>query len=88
MTPDFGWLREERGPRRLGSLRLIGRAIRGGWLSGAAHAERRGALLAVLIDLATGADPTATADERIAAARIIARTQGALPFCRLVRPRR
>ena len=86
-TPDYAWLREP-GPGRMGSLRMVGTAIRRGYLdSGDPElGARRVALLAALVELAID-DPTATDDERLEAIRIIGWTQGTGPLCRTLRSR-
>jgi hypothetical protein len=70
-TPDFAWLRDPRG--RPGALRLVGAAIRKGWLDGPDMGGHQAALISALAGLLN--DPTATHDEVLAACRIILMTQ-------------
>lgn len=60
-VPDYGWLGEERGSKRVGSLRLIAGAVKRGWLAGPEWWRHRRALVAALDGVAR--DPEASWSE-------------------------
>jgi hypothetical protein len=78
--PDYSWLSEHKG--RMGSLRMIGTAVRRGRLDGREYAGHRAALVAALVELLY--DATATVDEVLAVARIFVWMAGVDPSCRMV----
>lgn len=78
---DFDWLKNPRGRRS--ALATVHTAVRRGWLAGPEHAERRGALVAVLVELER--DPALRPREHIRIIRIFATMMGAEPLSRLLR---